>query len=124
MARVNSMVLALCVTFVTPFADAIDIRVERVGNTPASNPASDVQFINESVSWLRTVAVGGAGQLWRTDDGGMTWQEFSSPVRESADSSWPSPGLVQFSFDGHKGGWARTFEGVFLTLDSGRAWNR
>src|SRR5216684_4062500 len=104
--------LMLCVALVSPYADAIDLRVERLGNTPAALPASDMQFVNATIGWIRTVDVGGTGQLWRTDDGGVTWREITSSGLGGTDQLWPSSGLIEFSFDTHKNGWTRTFDGL------------
>src|ERR1700682_3270617 len=101
--------LTFCVALMSPYADAIDLRVERLGNTPGALPASDIQFVNARTGWLRIADAGGTGHLWRTDDGGVTWQQMNSSGPGGPDQLWPSSGVIEFSFDTHKNGWARTF---------------
>ncbi len=81
----------------------------------------DVMFVDAAHGW----AVGDRGVIWRTDDGGQTWQLAQSPVNCT---------LRSVHFRDTENGWAAGGEqrpylnssrGVLLrTMDGGRTWER
>lgn len=83
------------------------VTLEWVANAP---PITDVYFVSESLGW----APGSDGTIWRTDDGGKTWEGIFVDRNLDIDA-------VQFLSDGRKG-WAvagKANATVLLTTDNG-----
>jgi photosystem II stability/assembly factor-like uncharacterized protein len=70
---------------------------------------SSITFPDAKNGWI----AGFAGQLYRTKDGGATWEAKKTPV-----SGW----LSSIGFDGANRGWITTDAGFLLSVDGGETW--
>jgi photosystem II stability/assembly factor-like uncharacterized protein len=87
-------------------------RLQLVGKTPGSHGASQLEFIDANIGWLRTIE-----GLWTTGNGGAGWRDITpTSVRGS------SPGVLDYFFVTAKQGWARTYNGLYRTSDAGQTW--
>ena len=78
---------------------------------PQGTDLNDTHFVDESTGW----AVGGAGTILKTTDGGATWQDRSYDGRAWLQSVW---------FDDEDTGWAvGAFGTVISTTDGGETWS-
>ena len=99
----------------------LDPRIRKVGDLPevltSEYFACQLQFINEQEGWLAVLVeskIGtDSGRLWRTRDGGNTWELiYSNPANR----------IAQFQFINSKTGWMSIEGQMFKTTDGGNSW--
>lgn len=79
---------------------------------PMGNTIEDIAFVDATTGW----AVGGAGQILKTEDGGATWSAQVSHVTDR---------LTQVRFASATVGWVAGDNGALLrTSDAGVTWTR
>lgn len=89
--------------------------------TPEQDDATlrDVQLMGARHGW----AVGDRGVIWKTDDGGKTWQFCATPVRCSLRSVCFLSDQIGWGVGGEIASYGRIAEGVVLgTTDGGKTW--
>lgn len=99
------------------------LKLERVGDVPVQNelyPWNRIQFISEKDGWFKSEE-----KLWRTVDGGKTWQLIfdGGLYRPIRDSSYPSRNSIyDFQFISTEAGWVLLYGKMYKTEDGGRSW--
>ena len=88
-------------------------EIERVGGIPDFRDCFtkhiDLQFVNRNVGWVYC-----SDDLWRTLDGGDSWEHIYSGTREN----WP----ITFRFMDERVGWSVSANTLLKTEDGGRTW--
>ncbi len=79
--------------------------LRKTGGYYGINELFDIQFINDQTGWLS-----GQGDLWKTNDGGISWERQMLPFYDKVES---------VSFLTPDNGWAITGLGVFTTSQGG-----
>jgi len=87
-------------------------KIQKVGELPRTGLSYSFQFINDREGWL----VGG-NDLWRTVNGGASWQlVYSSDDKVSQ--------IQKFEFLGPQVGWLLRLNGLYTTEDGGTSWKK
>lgn len=93
-------------------------RFVKVGDLPRHDQDEErgfrVQFVSESAGWL----VNGA-KLWRTTDGGATWESVYSMGKASR---FDKDYIDRLTFVSPRDGWMLTNDKLYRTGDGGRTW--
>ena len=84
---------------------------ERFASLPALGRDSPINmsFVDQRRGWL----MDSSGSLWRTSDGGRTWQNLGKPERAA---------VIRFGFVSHSDGWLQSHSHVLWTSDGGEHW--
>jgi photosystem II stability/assembly factor-like uncharacterized protein len=81
-----------------------------IGSAPAVMWAEDAYFVNEKVGYVRLGSVNG-GQLYRTQDGGLSWTGMAASLG------------ARIAFADPEVGWAFNYNKFVFTTDGGGRWN-
>jgi hypothetical protein len=85
---------------------------------PPEHRLNALFFLDRQVGWVvvsEMKAGGGPTRLWRTEDGGKTWEELANNI--------PPGGIGQLQFVSSTTGWLLK-RGVWLTEDGGTTWRQ
>ncbi|MBN1560784.1 T9SS C-terminal target domain-containing protein [candidate division KSB1 bacterium] len=96
-----------------PFACGADWEI--VSPMPAPFDFRDLFFLNQDTGWV----VGDAGAIYKTTDGGGSWQQLNTPTREELHCLYFFDEL-----NGWIGGGANYDAQLFRTTDGGESWRR
>jgi photosystem II stability/assembly factor-like uncharacterized protein len=114
--------LASCVsTSIAPGDDSARSTPTAIAPAPIQDDANlhDIQFVNERVGW----AVGDHGVIWRTEDGGLTWQLLPCPADCALQSVCFLSDRVGWIVGGATMPFTQLGVGIVLgTTDGGRTW--
>jgi photosystem II stability/assembly factor-like uncharacterized protein len=78
-----------------------------------------VDFISEQIGW----AAGTGGVVFRTQDGGRTWDQHRALIIVNPDSDFKRPAdMLAVKFANEKLGWVAGRNGIARTTDGGLTW--
>jgi photosystem II stability/assembly factor-like uncharacterized protein len=95
-------------------------RLPKIGDVPkqiGKDSKVSLQFVNANDGWLSI-----DGDLFRTEDGGKTWESIEFPRFATGDGFEPS--LSQFQLIDPKRAWLVSENRLYHTTDGGRNWNQ